>query len=159
MTDMVVKLLAKLDETEQTLAERAVNPFEGWTDDQLHDRSAHPAYQYSVTEGQRKAWDNDMDPPAGDGWELNRTSACPQAWSRFDYHEERYWRRLRPEGPQPWQPPADVTLGLGLCQAHRQIIDLCREMVSDGDGHARSWSEEIVRKLAEGYGIKDEEEA
>lgn len=36
--------------------------------------------------------------------------------------EERYWRRLNPDGPRVWEPPAEVVEGLRLCQAHRDIV-------------------------------------
>lgn len=85
------------DEHQQELA--------GMTDDELHDRRQHPAYEYATTEGQRKAWDDEDVPPEGEGWERNRTASNPQAWERFDYTEEAYWRRLRPEGPRKPPPP------------------------------------------------------
>jgi hypothetical protein len=67
--------------------------------DTLHIRRAHPDYEYDTTEGQRKAWD--CHPPEGDGWEPNITSENPEAWERFDYTEEAYWRRLKPPTPEP----------------------------------------------------------
>lgn len=85
--------------------ERSANPFEGMTDDELHDRRMHPAYEYATTEGQRKAWDYSDVPPGGDDWERNTTARFPEAWERFDYHEESYWRRLRPDGVREWQRP------------------------------------------------------
>lgn len=74
---------------------------DGLSEDELHQHCGHPAYEYRTTQGQRKAWDYVDEPPEKDaGWELNITSRDPEAWERFDYHEERYWRRLRPEGPE-----------------------------------------------------------
>lgn len=103
------------------------NPYEGKTDDELHDSRMHPAYEYATTEGQRKAWDYADEPPwddelgrPGDGWERNRTSFNPEGWERFEYTEESYWRRLRPEGPLAWTPPDPpshilrLARGLGL---------------------------------------------
>jgi len=66
------------------------------TDTELHFRSSHPAYEYRTTEGQRKAWDDADEPPEGEGWERN-TAAGRDGWERFDFHEESYWRRLKPE--------------------------------------------------------------
>lgn len=83
------------------------DPYEGLSDDELHQQSAHPAYEYETTEGQRKAWPYVDEPPwdealgrPGDGWELNITSVDDDAWARLEYTEERYWRRLRPGGPE-----------------------------------------------------------
>lgn len=66
------------------------------TKQQLHERFAHPGYEYATMQGPRKAWDNADDPPEGGGWERN-TDAGRDGWERFDYHEESYWRRRRPE--------------------------------------------------------------
>lgn len=63
------------------------------TDDELHQYRRHPDWEYATTRGPRKAFDN--QPPDGDGWEPNVTRADPEAWERFDYHEEAYWRRRR----------------------------------------------------------------
>lgn len=134
MSDLVSCLLAKLDEKQREYEELVRDPFEGMSDDELHQRHAHRAYEYATTEGQRKAWDDDMTPPwdhelnrHGDGWELNITSADPEAWERFDYHEERYWRRLRPDGPSEWVPDEEAVHGLRLCQAHRDVIDMYQQ--------------------------------
>lgn len=84
------------------------DPHDGWTDDQLHARWAHSCYEYTTTEGQRKAWDYSTEPPrnedgtVSDGWEFNSTESNPEAWERFDYHEERYWRRRVKPGPHIW---------------------------------------------------------
>ena len=87
----------------------STNPYEGLSDDELHDRRAHPAYEYATTQGQRKAWDYSNEPPwdpdtnePGIGWERNATASNPEAWERFNYTEESYWRRLRPDGPETW---------------------------------------------------------
>lgn len=63
------------------------------TDDELHQYRRHPDWEYATTRGPRKAFDN--QPPDGDGWEPNITRADPEAWERFDYHEEAHWRRRR----------------------------------------------------------------
>lgn len=63
---------------------------------ELHKRLAHPDYEYTHTEGQRKTvWDD--VPKAKDGeipWERNTDHH--DGFERFDYHEESYWRRLKP---------------------------------------------------------------
>jgi hypothetical protein len=43
-------------------------------------------YEERITEGQRKCWDGEPD-LSKEGWEEYRE------WERFDYTEERYWRR------------------------------------------------------------------
>ena len=43
-------------------------------------------YEYQTTEGQRKCWDGEPD-LADEGWEEYKE------WERFEYTEERYWRR------------------------------------------------------------------
>lgn len=67
---------------------------------ELHRMRAHPDYEYETVKGPRKQW-NPMDyPPAGDGWQLN-SAAGRLGWDRFDYHEEAYWRRLKPAPEAP----------------------------------------------------------
>jgi len=81
-------------------------PREPETDAQLHARFAHPAWEYRTTEGPRKQWDDIEVPPCDDngdpepGWERN-LDAGRDGWERWDYTEESYWRRLRPDGPRP----------------------------------------------------------
>lgn len=83
-------------------AKRAITAHSYWkpeerpTDAELHLRSRHPAYEYETTEGQRKSWDDADKPPEGEGWERN-VDAGRDGWDRFDFHEESYWRRLKPE--------------------------------------------------------------
>lgn len=122
VVDTVDRLLAAIDEREQRYAERARDWRKGMSEDELHQHRSHPAYLYSMTEGQRKAWDDADTPPDGDGWELNITSTDPDAFTRFDYHEERYWRRLNPDGPRVWEPSDEVAESLRLCQSHRDIV-------------------------------------
>lgn len=47
-------------------------------------------YECRTTDGPRKQWDGEPD-LSREGWEEY------QRWERFEYHEERYWRRLRAE--------------------------------------------------------------
>ena len=56
-----------------------------------------------VTVGRRKAWDDADTPPETDaGWEPDYSRGRPgQAWDRFDYTEESYWRRWIGEGDRP----------------------------------------------------------
>ncbi|TFB96544.1 MULTISPECIES: hypothetical protein [unclassified Cryobacterium] len=62
-------------------------------------------YETATTTGPRKSWDRSIDDPPDDreGWELDPTKGRPgESWDRFDYHEERYWRRLvTPSTEQP----------------------------------------------------------
>jgi hypothetical protein len=61
-------------------------------------------YEYTKTTGPRKSWDNPDEPPYifpndenQNPWELDPDRGRPgESWERFDYHEERYWRRVRP---------------------------------------------------------------
>lgn len=67
---------------------------------ELHARLAHPDYEYMHTEGQRKTlWD---DVPKVDEGEIpwERNVDYHQGFERFDYHEESYWRRLKPVEPE-----------------------------------------------------------
>lgn len=76
------------------------------SDADLHARRAHPAWEYATTEGPRKQWDDADVPPANEAgepdstWERN-VDAGRDGWERWDYTEESYWRRLRPDGPRP----------------------------------------------------------
>lgn len=85
------------------------DPNEGLTEDQLHFRHGHSCFQYATTTGPRKAWEHSMEPPRNDageieeGWELNRTERDPDAFERFAYSEERYWRRRVKPGPHVWE--------------------------------------------------------
>lgn len=71
----------------------------------LHAEHRHPGYEYRVTVGPRKQWDDIDRPPAGEdgepdpSWERNVDAGRPgQGWDRFNYTEESYWRRKK-------QPP------------------------------------------------------
>ena len=61
-----------------------------------HSRSAHPWYEYQTTAGVRKVWMDADTPPDGEGWVRN-VHIGRNGWERFDYHEESYWMRLRPQ--------------------------------------------------------------
>jgi len=58
----------------------------------LHLREMHPDYEYRTTEGPRKAWDGEPDLSI-ERWEENVD--LNEGWERFDYTEERYWRRIK----------------------------------------------------------------
>jgi hypothetical protein len=47
---------------------------------------ADTIYEHRITKGGRKTWDGEPHLDE-EGWEEY------QEWERFDYHEERYWRR------------------------------------------------------------------
>lgn len=102
--DVIADLDAKLALVEELEPQEQCGEPE--TDAQLHARFAHPAWEYRVTEGPRKQWD-DVDVPPRDnngdpepGWERN-VDAGLDGWERWGYTEEAYWRRPRPEGPRP----------------------------------------------------------
>jgi hypothetical protein len=90
------RLLAECAAKRAIIANTYWRPQERPTDAELHFRSSHPAYEYTTTEGQRKSWDDADEPPEGEGWERNVDSGHG-GWDRFDFHEESYWRRLKPE--------------------------------------------------------------
>ncbi|MFB6392614.1 hypothetical protein [Polymorphospora lycopeni] len=66
-------------------------------DEVLYARCSHPDWEYTVTEGPRKAWDDSDRPPEGDGWVKN-VHVGDDGWERFDYHEEVWWMRPKPAG-------------------------------------------------------------
>jgi NTP pyrophosphatase (non-canonical NTP hydrolase) len=52
-------------------------------------------WEYAVTKGARKAWSTEMDPPDNrPGWVVDESRGSA-GWERFEFHEERYWKRLR----------------------------------------------------------------
>ena len=83
-------------------------------------------YEYQTTEGQRKCWDGEPD-LADEGWEEYKE------WERFEYTEERYWRR----------PLTGDALALSqrmlasrkriedVGKAERAVIEAARECVTD----------------------------
>jgi hypothetical protein len=96
--------LALIDEMESPLDD-SLGPA---TDGKLHAIESHPAWEYRTTTGARKRWDDVDVPPCDDngdpepGWERNLDAGIPgEGWERFDYTEESYWRRPRPDGPRP----------------------------------------------------------
>lgn len=101
-------------------------------DAELHAHFMHPDWEYTTTEGQRKAWDYADEPPEGDGWVRN-VDAGRDGWERFDYTEESYWRRLLPEdkrgGKEP-EPPRHI----------RQMVTAYRHE----QGYRTEWAPEVV---------------
>lgn len=107
-------VLADLDAKLAVVDEVDYDPhaMDGASDQDLHARCAHPAWEYRTTTGPRKQWDGVDDPPCDDngdpepGWERNVDAGLPgEGWERFDYTEESYWRRPRPDGPrEPCSP-------------------------------------------------------
>lgn len=63
--------------------------------DALHERRAHPDFEYETTRTARKSGFSVK--PSGDGWEPNEYGGDPHSsWERFEFHEEQYWRRRKP---------------------------------------------------------------
>ena len=60
----------------------------------LHMARRHPDFEYETTTCPRKQ--GPAFPPTGDGWEDNGEGH--DCWERFEYHDEHYWRRRKPEG-------------------------------------------------------------
>jgi hypothetical protein len=112
--DVIADLDAKLaliDELEPPI-EEASDPA---SDSELHALESHPAWEYRTTSGPRKQWDDIDVPPHNDygdpepGWERN-VDAGRNGWERWDYTEESYWRRLRPDGPLPARIPRGLRI-------------------------------------------------
>ena len=62
----------------------------------LHKSEMHPLYEYETTSGPRKAfYDQEVPPEENAGWVVNLEQGR-DGWERFEYHEEAYWRRLKP---------------------------------------------------------------
>lgn len=105
--------LALVDELEPPLDD----DLEPATDAELHALESHPAYEYRTTTGPRKQWADADVPPCGadgepepePGWERN-VDAGRDGWERWDYTEESYWRRLRPDGPRPTRIPRGLRI-------------------------------------------------
>jgi hypothetical protein len=57
----------------------------------LHVSDPAPAYEYRVTEGQRKAWDQEPDLSV-EGWERDPTVG-DDGWQRHEFTETITWRR------------------------------------------------------------------
>lgn len=53
----------------------------------LDEEEVENEYEYRTTSGPRKSWDQEPD-LSKEGWE-------DIGFERFDYHEERYWRRKK----------------------------------------------------------------
>lgn len=124
--ELVRRLLAHLDKVEQDLQEHNRDPYAGLSDDELHQERVHPAYEYETVTVGRKSYEDDR--PPGEGWERNITSVDPQGWERFDYTEDSYWRRLRPDGSRSsWKPSDWVVEGLRMVRAHRDIVRLYQD--------------------------------
>lgn len=58
----------------------------------IHD--VEIGYEYQVTDGPRKCWDGEPD-LSKEGWEEYKE------WERFQYYEERYWRRKKEPKVKP----------------------------------------------------------
>ena len=118
-------------------------------------------YEYRTTDGPRKAWDGEPD-LSKEGWEEY------QEWERFDYHEERYWRRLKPEHDQPTTLEVRAARWIGSArsvmervvkfggflrdnvgpmyggdQVMRKLVGDCRELLDDDWLNPKDWDEEI----------------
>jgi hypothetical protein len=149
--ELITWMRAQLDVEQADVDPYLRDPFEGLSDDERHQRHAHPAYEYRTTEGQRKAWPWVDDPPEGDGWELNITSRDPDAFERFDYTEERYWRRLEPGGASEWKPaPVNARRAADIAAKRRMLDGLAPIVVDhvytdDGELPLAEW---MVRMLA-----------
>lgn len=181
MSDLITRLLAELDRRQVKLLRDGWHP-QLFSVDELHYREKHPDYEYETTDTER--CDDEPSRPEGDGWELNATPLRPES----DFHEEGeesattgierwvegwdrlytigHWRRLLPDAPRPWSPPAEIGDGLRLIEAHRKLLEHAQASIAE-------WMTEqlhvsyaqcaindldlIIRVLAEGYGLTTEE--
>jgi hypothetical protein len=139
---------ARLDEEQAELDPYLHDPHEGASDDERHQRHAHPNFEYRTTEGQRKAWPYVDDPPEGDGWELNQTSVDPAAFARFEYTEERYWRRRLPGDPRVWTPSPKYVRQAADIRAKRKIVIECLKEVEREAGAGRRYPASTAWALA-----------
>ncbi len=56
--------------------------------------STSDEYEYAITTVGRQSGYKSV--PEGDGWETDFDKGRPnEAWDRFEYHEEFYWKRLK----------------------------------------------------------------
>lgn len=123
------RVLAECAAKRAIIAGSRWKPRERPADSELHFRSSHPAYEYRTTEGQRKAWDDADEPPEGEGWERN-TDSGRDGWDRFDFHEESYWRRLKPEAERKeWKQYIPLEL-LALASVYNDHPDYQQEWAS-----------------------------
>ncbi len=108
------------------------------------ETSAAPTrYEYRTTSGPRKSWDGEPD-LTKEGWE---PISGADSWERFDYHEERYWRRAIPA------PPASLPVSEPRASAHTgpSLLNQLRAIAKNPDatwymtsGQARALLKEIV---------------
>jgi hypothetical protein len=148
MDEMITWLRAQIAADRARGEASARDRREGLTDDELHQQQDHPAYEYRTLEGGRKTWREVDDPPEGDGWELNITSRDPDAFERFEYHEERYWRRLNPDGPAAPYVPAGALEVLAQCEARTALLEVADSMASSGDWY---YPDHVLKALALAY--------
>lgn len=78
------------------------------------DRGEEKEFEYTTTQGPRKAWDGSPD-LCHEGWE-------PVRWDRFDYHEERIWRRKK-ESPLEGRRPDEGVSGKEINTAARAYVE------------------------------------
>jgi hypothetical protein len=91
-----------------TASEHELRRIASLTEHELHREQRHPDYEYATTENARKSGESSV--PEGEGWEPNDIVSCDlykdgdvvekrwRNWTRGDYTEVSYWRRLcRPQ--------------------------------------------------------------
>lgn len=91
-------------------------------------------WEYATTTGPRKSWYDENVPPEGEGWELDPTRGKPgESWERFDYHEERYWRRpiRTEETPATEFKPGDRIVTVGGRLTRRGTVTEDRPLVGE----------------------------
>jgi hypothetical protein len=114
-------------------------------------------YHYRITTGQRKCWDGEPD-LSKEGWEEWAD------WERFDFTEERYWRKplTGEELAVAQRAKADRERTTAVLKAERKVIEAAKYLVhgwsfTDDMGHeitVPAWSdyskvllEERIREL------------
>lgn len=76
----------------------------------LHAVERHPDFEYETTKGGRKLL-NENEPPEGEGWVRNYDKG--EGFSRFEFHEESYWRRRKIRTPADNSEPPIVATKSG----------------------------------------------
>lgn len=93
--------------------------------DALHERRAHPDFEYETTTTARKSGLSVK--PDGDGWEPNQYGGDPHSsWERFEYHEEEYWRRRKPAPTRAAvfeNPPSAAESGIVVTEGQVERYD------------------------------------
>lgn len=125
-THSPARVLAQCEAFERIIDQYDVQP-QDLSEQDLHRQFRHPDYEYLTVECGRK---QDGGAPPDDTWEPNdiidrgsdaEGKPYPRDNSRrFDFAEEHYYRRLRPDGPAPLGKPSLALRALATIYADRE---------------------------------------